>query len=167
MQELPQTVSILSQDFSRGLRSCVIALGKDWGAVMKYWLWTLAWLCVMPFGAMAQEVDCDGDTTIALNECYAEALHEADAALNDEYGRLRQIAINWDEFNADPLNSAEDLLVMAQRAWIQFRDADCAFDSFVYEGGSIQSMITAQCLIRHTEQRREALEVLAQTYSEQ
>jgi uncharacterized protein YecT (DUF1311 family) len=45
------------------------------------------------------------------------------------------------------------LLVIAQRAWMAFRDAECAFSTSGVSGGSAYGMIQAICLDRLTSKR--------------
>lgn len=89
-------------------------------------------------------LDCRNGPQTTLNECAAAEFRAADARLNAAYrkvtGRLTE-------------ESARRSLVEAQRAWIRFRDAECGFDTNVYEGGSIRPMMVSECLKRLTEQR--------------
>jgi uncharacterized protein YecT (DUF1311 family) len=48
-------------------------------------------------------------------------------------------------------------LVTAQRAWLAWRDAKCAFDATVYEGGTLAKVVQAHCLMRETGLRAVAL----------
>ena len=45
------------------------------------------------------------------------------------------------------------LLQTAQRAWMVFRDAECAYSAADSEGGSIHPMEVSQCLTRLTNDR--------------
>lgn len=76
-----------------------------------------------------------------LNACAGKGLRQADAALNETYGRLMQ--------RLKPAPALRD----AQRAWIRFRDGECDFATIGVEGGSIRPMVVAQCRQRLTEQR--------------
>ncbi|MET4700230.1 uncharacterized protein YecT (DUF1311 family) [Constrictibacter sp. MBR-5] len=87
----------------------------------------------------------DAETQAAMNACVGEAFAEADAALNRDYGRLRA------RLKEDA--SAERKLVAAQRAWIAFRDAECAFSASSVEGGSAHGMVVAECRTHLTRQR--------------
>ena len=73
-----------------------------------------------------------------MNQCAAKALKAADATLNADYREIEK------RLTDDP--DARKLLVASQRAWIGFRDAECAFQSSGVAGGSIQPMIHAGCL---------------------
>ncbi len=100
--------------------------------------------------APARALDCDNATDQAsLNYCAGRAYNEADNRLNDLYRVLKE------RLRAEPNRLAR--LVSAQRAWIGFRDLECAFAASSVEGGSAHSMANADCLRARTEQRIEAL----------
>jgi uncharacterized protein YecT (DUF1311 family) len=48
-------------------------------------------------------------------------------------------------------------LLQVQRAWLKFRDADCAFLSSNSAGGSINAMNNALCLSERTTERTNSL----------
>ena len=81
----------------------------------------------------------------SMNECAAKSYKRADAELNALYeqivGRLSDRA------------TTRASLTAAQRAWIAFRDAECAFVGSGVAGGSIQPMIVASCLEDLTHRR--------------
>jgi uncharacterized protein YecT (DUF1311 family) len=77
-----------------------------------------------------------------LNECYGNAYKEAAAELNVLY---RQITARLKDDKA-----TTELLVAAQRAWVAFRDAECAFCASGVSGGTAHGMILAICLDKLT-----------------
>ena len=90
--------------------------------------------------------DCGPDATQTdLNGCAGEGLRQADAALNEAYGRI------MDRLKPDP--AAAQALREAQRAWLRFRDGECDFATIGAEGGNIRPMLVAQCRQQLTEQR--------------
>lgn len=84
-----------------------------------------------------------------MNVCAGEAYAAADAELNTAY---KQIVAR---LAGDPDGLAA--LRAAERAWVAFRDAECAFQSSGVEGGSIYPMVQAGCLEGLTRDRLEAL----------
>jgi len=48
----------------------------------------------------------------------------------------------------------------SQRAWIAFRDKQCAIEGGQFAGGSMQGMARAQCLTRLTRERTNQLKAL-------
>ena len=90
---------------------------------------------------------------MALNECYGGIYQQADAALNAVYRRLAtRLAAdqNTKEFAA--------LLEDAERAWIAFRDRECAFETATSRGGTIHSMEVAICRTKETRARVKELQ---------
>lgn len=98
----------------------------------------------------AAAADCGNATSqLALDQCAAADLQAADATLNAAYqqilGRLR----------GDP--ETTQLLRAAQRAWLGFRDSECAFAASAATQGSIYPMLVASCRAGLTRQRAEQL----------
>lgn len=91
--------------------------------------------------------DCDGGTQREMNQCAGKAFEKADAVLNARYKKI----IGCLKEKAEPL-------VEAQRAWINFRDAECRFQGSATEGGSIQPLVVAGCLKAITDERAKALD---------
>ncbi|WP_367717167.1 lysozyme inhibitor LprI family protein [Nitratireductor sp. GISD-1A_MAKvit] len=106
-------------------------------------------------GAAAQEPDCGSpQTQLDMTQCASEDYRIADAELNARYGAVMRRY----ESNEEGRRMLQD----AQRAWIRFRDAECALATLSVRGGSIEPMIRAQCLQELTETRARQLEELAQ-----
>ena len=97
--------------------------------------------------AMASAACDNANTQTELNQCTAMSYQTADDKLNEAYqalvGRL-----------ASNPGSLEKLRA-AQRAWIGFRDAECAYESSAVEGGSAQPMVRNGCFKVLTGQRTE------------
>jgi uncharacterized protein YecT (DUF1311 family) len=101
--------------------------------------------------ARAQECDRSDDSQQMMNICAAEDYQAADAKLNQAY----QDIISSDD--ADD----KKLLQAAQRAWISFRDAECAHSTAASNGGSIHAMEVSQCLTTLTNDRIKQLAAAA------
>jgi len=91
----------------------------------------------------AQECDRSDDSQQMMNICAGEDYQAADARLNAAYQNL---------ISSDDADSKR-LLQAAQRAWIAFRDAECAHTTAASAGGSIHAMEVSQCLTRLTNER--------------
>ena len=89
---------------------------------------------------------CDHGTMLDMSQCIHRELRESDARLNLVYQALMKAL-------AEPRP-----LQKAQRAWLAFRDAQCAFDSEALKGGSARPYSLKLCLIVLAEQRIAALE---------
>lgn len=84
-----------------------------------------------------------------LNDCAAQTYKNADGEMNIAYKKV------MDTLKSSPEKSKA--LLQAQRAWLKFRDADCAFLSSNSAGGSINAMNNALCLSERTAERTIAL----------
>jgi uncharacterized protein YecT (DUF1311 family) len=108
-----------------------------------------------PLAAQQEEApDCDNARTqVEMNLCAALGYEAADAEMNRAYAQLRA-AVDEEERAA---------LLAAQRAWLRFRDAHCAFEAAGFRGGSMQPMIHSGCMAHVTRERtkhlKDALEI--------
>jgi len=95
--------------------------------------------------------ECQDQTQRGLDICADANFQKADAALNASYKeivrRLKDDA------------PTTKLLVTAQKAWLAYRDAECAFSSSANSGGSIYPMVFSICLEEVTQQRTKELGV--------
>jgi uncharacterized protein YecT (DUF1311 family) len=111
---------------------------------------TEAAMIVLCLGAPAahaeQALDCrqplDQST---INQCAEQAYDRADQELNLKYKHI------LDTLRSDP--QAAKLLKKAERAWIGFRDAECALETSAVAGGTMSGMVTANCLEKLTRRR--------------
>lgn len=79
----------------------------------------------------------------------------------------------WDQYlnsNYDSLQSALDpavfdTLKVAQRAWVKYRDAKCAFADALAQGGTIRQIASSSCMMETTGSRAaELADVLTEQY---
>ncbi|MGY3327307.1 uncharacterized protein YecT (DUF1311 family) [Mesorhizobium sp. USDA 4775] len=124
-----------------GMMRCI---SSDLGSIMRRILLS-ACLVVLAGTSIvrAQECDRSDDSQQMMNICAGEDYQAADAKLNAAYQDL----ISSDDANG------KRLLQVAQRAWITFRDAECAHSTAASVGGSIHAMEVSQCLTRLTNDR--------------
>ena len=96
-------------------------------------------LAVAPLAGAARADDCaNAQDQATMDECAGKDFEAADKKLNDAY---RQI---MDRLKGDA--ASKKLLVDAQRDWIAFRDAECAFQGGPPEtAGSVRPMVVANC----------------------
>jgi uncharacterized protein YecT (DUF1311 family) len=80
---------------------------------------------------------CPGLTQVEMNECAAAESRRDDAELNRVYSKL--------------VKSPE--LIAAERAWVAYRDAECAYEHAIEAGGSIASMEESMCRSNRTKER--------------
>jgi uncharacterized protein YecT (DUF1311 family) len=109
-----------------------------------------AGLGVSSSGAQAQKLDCANATTqMDMTVCASDAAKAADRDLNKTYTSL--IA------RIDG-QGAVALLRDAEKAWIAYRDKECAFETSMTVGGSVHPMVVAQCLETLTRARQKELQ---------
>jgi uncharacterized protein YecT (DUF1311 family) len=88
---------------------------------------------------------CPGNTQSEMNTC-AEADYRAiDGQLTKAYATVKK------EVADVPASAAA--LIKAERAWIAYRDAECAFVAGQYEGGSMQPQQFYGCMYEATKDR--------------
>jgi len=105
---------------------------------------------LLPAGAARADA-CKSDATQRdLDECAARDFEQADSALNGTYRKI------MDRLHDDA--EARTLLVAAQKAWLGFRDAECAFDASGTRGGTIHPMLVAGCRAQLTRDRTKVLQ---------
>lgn len=111
----------------------------------------VAGLAASLFSAPAFADDCgDAESQSDMTACFGDAFKAADKALNATYGKIEH------RLRDDP--DTKKLLVAAERAWIAFRDAECAFSATGAEGGTMFPMTVSMCLTDLTEARTAQLE---------
>ena len=93
----------------------------------------------------ASAANCANPTTQSeMNICANQSYERADGELNVKYQEIVRRMQG---------GSGVALFRAAQRAWIPFRDAECAFFASTYEGGSMQPMAMSVCLEDVTRKR--------------
>ncbi|EMM6715378.1 TPA: DUF1311 domain-containing protein [Klebsiella aerogenes] len=97
--------------------------------------------------------DCsNANTQTEMNQCTAAQYQAADKKLNE----------TWQQALKRASGQQLELLKKAQQAWISLRDADCAFLASGAEGGSMQPMLTSQCMTDKSVEREAFLASLLQ-----
>lgn len=117
---------------------------------------------ILPFAALAQDVDCaKAEAQVELTYCAEQDWNAADARLNDAYKRAMEVMKAVDA-NLDAADrGAADSLRAGQRAWVTFRDANCAAEGWAYHGGSAEPMAIYACRARVSAARAEELDNMA------
>lgn len=113
--------------------------------------------------ASAQQVDCaNAMAQVELTYCAEQDWLAADEGLNAAYKQARQMMREIDAWLPAAQQGAEAQLRDAQRAWITFRDANCAAEGYQFHGGSAEQMVIYGCRARLTEARTTDLQLLGQ-----
>ena len=88
--------------------------------------------------------DCKAPSTQkAINDCAYEDFLEANAGYADSNRSV----------SSKLQGKQRDLFRRAQKSWIAYRTATCAFESSAVQGGSAQPMVNWQCAARMTRAR--------------
>ena len=102
---------------------------------------------VPDYAALLAQGECSQPGTEAqFSSCVAQVLRSEDARLNAVYRQAMATAKGRDAAQAEKLRDA-------QRAWISFRDAHCAWVTDAYRGGSRMGAVQDACLALLTRQR--------------
>lgn len=112
--------------------------------------------CIGQSSASCMENEQGGHSTVGMMFCLLAEYHGWDRALNSTYQRVMagleaddaQEAEHFPEFA-----SRAETLRTAQRAWIPFRDGQCAFEYALWGSGSFRQVSGADCLMMITAER--------------
>lgn len=122
-------------------------------------------LSVLPVTSLAQETDCAAaQTQTEMNACAYQDWEAADAVLNALWPQARAVTKAQDADLPEELKGADQALLNAQRAWIAFRDAQCASEGFAMRGGSAEPLLIYGCMASLTEDRVEDLRAVIEGY---
>ena len=124
--------------------------------LVRSWLLLLAIFICSGFIARAQHMNSASApcrnvaVTLAIENCFDKAYRAADSELNQRYSQIAKV------LQPDDLQR----LKVAQRLWIQFRDATCTAESNLYNGGTASVPAYSACLEELTRQRAADLETI-------
>jgi uncharacterized protein YecT (DUF1311 family) len=103
-------------------------------------------------------------TQMDMTICAGEDFIAADEALNSQYQETRkQLKARDADAVSEDLKGSEAALLAAQRAWIVYRDTECASRGFQARGGSMEPMLISSCKADLTRKRTEDLKSLTET----
>jgi Uncharacterized protein conserved in bacteria len=142
--------------FAEGIPGCFAAAdGIDEGRA-----------CIGTASSACFEGAPDGGTTVGMMFCLLAERDAWDRLLNAQYAEARATAQRMDD--ADRADFPEfahraDQVRDAQRAWIAFRDANCAMEYGVWGAGSMRQIAGADCQLRMTAERTLDLQLYTQS----
>lgn len=112
---------------------------------------------VLLLGSAAHAEDCSkAATQTDMNQCAGRNYEAADKVLNQVFEQALAKAKQNDRDVEGVKYSYEEALRTAQRAWIAFRDADCALPPRELSG-SISTMEQLDCMTDRTTERTDEL----------
>lgn len=115
------------------------------------YLFILIFVASCPLAPAIAAQDCKNpQTQIAMNICSQEEYEREGIRLNKNY---KELVAKLD-------TSRRTQLKEVQLAWIKFRDLQCKYDASLYEGGSMQPLIQANCLLYITKQRNKDIKAM-------
>ncbi|HLA55534.1 MAG TPA: lysozyme inhibitor LprI family protein [Flavobacterium sp.] len=82
-------------------------------------------------------------TQLEMNKAADAEYKKADAELNKVY---RQLVEMLDK-------NGKQMLIIAEKDWLKFRDSHCRFNASQFDGGSIEPLIYSTCLEELTRRR--------------
>lgn len=102
---------------------------------------------------LANAIDCDKViATIDINQCAHNELQKVEKQLNETYQRVLKGLPTSDGPGTDSINPKHSLVV-AQRAWVSFREADCDAVFDFWASGTIRTVQRISCMQNHAELR--------------
>ncbi|MCB1421893.1 MAG: DUF1311 domain-containing protein [Nitratireductor sp.] len=131
---------------------------------------TLGLVCLSASQAISQDWDCSNADNLpqqGMNYCAYQDWQTADEALNAAWPKVRAHMKSIDESTREYFPEqaiAEESLLKAQRAWINYRDGHCEAEGGQFAGGSIQPLIINSCKASMTRRRTEELLQLMQEF---
>lgn len=109
--------------------------------------------------------DCaNPQTQTDMTICADRDYRQADAELNIQWKENVAEAKDFDQ-SRDRANDKRpgyyDTLLAGQRAWLTFRDQQCAYEGYYARGGSMEPMLIGNCKANLTRARTEQLKEMA------
>lgn len=126
-----------------------------------YLKFQLGLLALLATPALAQDKAPDCANQIDQNtmtRCAGIDFDKADAELNRIWPGLKKDAQDADAEAFEGMGGYLDALLASQRAWLAYRDAECAWQGFEARGGSMEPMLVNACLAEKTTARIKELQ---------
>jgi len=101
--------------------------------------------------------ECDGQTTIEIEESFFQKYQIADKKLNETYKKFIDVLEHFEKFNRLKPGAIIGVFREAQRAWLTFRDKNCNFYVKLIGEGSLRRTEELGCLVIMTEERTSEL----------
>ncbi|RUN75524.1 DUF1311 domain-containing protein [Sphingomonas sp. TF3] len=113
---------------------------------------------------------CEAGADAEISACWAVAAATADADLNriwpDVVASARAADKGFGSTQRRARPSAAADLIAAERAWVLYRDKQCALEADYAQGGSLEAIISSQCVTDMTRQRIKQLRAIAVGFRE-
>lgn len=109
--------------------------------------------CIGQMSQTCMATRADGQTTVGMTQCVQDETAAWDAELNAAYQKVRSAFREQDASGDVGPTPRADALLDAQRAWIAFRDAECALQYARWGMGSMRNIAAANCMMTFTAER--------------
>ncbi len=106
--------------------------------------------CIGTAALACQENTEAGYSNLGMATCFRKEGEAWDKLLNEVY---REVIAGAKVADARDGGGREAAMRVAQRAWIGFRDAECAFTYALFGDGSMRIPLGAECVMRLTAER--------------
>jgi uncharacterized protein YecT (DUF1311 family) len=100
----------------------------------------------------------NASSNVEIGSCVSAAYQKADEALNAFWPKVLARIDAADYVPPADRNTWKQTVIAAQRAWIDFKQADCGAVAYEWWGGSGAGIAETTCLYGHTARRLEQLE---------
>lgn len=96
--------------------------------------------------ACSSECEAETDSNVEFKACLSRAANKADRLLNQGYEALQEAVRKAAKDMGQPAEPQLEALTDAQKKWIDFRDANCAFEDGLAFGGTATGGNYSVCL---------------------
>ena len=139
-------------------------------AIRRAILFSVAVLTLMASGpalvtAATPEGECaDPQTQQQMNYCAAQEFWKLDGELTKAYEEALAYTRKMDQTAPPPeapdLKTETEALTIAEKAWLQYRDAHCDGMGYLARGGTLEPLLVGNCKIELTKNRIKELKDL-------
>jgi uncharacterized protein YecT (DUF1311 family) len=132
----------------------------NWRRVLKVSFLLPLILCSFTLTVHADDtLNCDDpQDQSSMTQCAGLDFEKADAELNAAWVDIKAAAVESDQAEGSGSKDNENALLASQRAWLSFRDAECAWQGFAARGGSMEPMLVSMCAAKLTRERIKQLQ---------
>ena len=118
-------------------------------------VWAALFWCaaVTLVSAEGAELCASAQSTAEMRGCLDKEYEKADAELNAVWNKVMAQVSKADHMPAEDAKAWKEELLIAQRAWVDFKEHDCDAAGFEWYGGTGAPGAILSCLLAHTTAR--------------
>lgn len=113
-------------------------------------------MCIGEASTRCMDETDGGYSTLGMSTCTHAETEAWDVILNEEYGKTMAVFRELDTEEAEyfpNFASREETMLVAQRAWLTCRAAECGNEYALFGSGSMRHIVGAACLLDFTAER--------------